>query len=152
MGSVKTFSGQSFFVVNPVGLAQLLVGPSGPVFRHMIEDGEKVKRAAIQLAPVGKADPLGRPRRDGAAPGNLRNHIVKRVVTGAKGVTVLVGVEHVPYAFWVHEGAQPHVIEGNPLLVFFWPKTGGVVAFPRVNHPGNKPNRFLIRALRVIRG
>ena len=42
-----------------------------------------------------------------------------------------------PYASFVDKGTRPHEIRGNPLLVFFWAKVGRVVAFPRVNHPGN---------------
>jgi len=40
------------------------------------------------------------------------------------------------------KGARPHVIRARRrggLLVFYWPKAGGVVAFPKVNHPGNAP-------------
>lgn len=149
MASVTALSGKSYLVINPVALAALMNAPEGPVVRHMISDGEKVKQEMIRLAPVGKDDPLGGARADGG-PGNLRNHIVKRVVLGDKGVTVLVGVEHVKYAEWVVKGTAPHVIEGKPLLVFFWPKVGRVVAFPRVNHPGTKANNFMQRALRVL--
>lgn len=44
-----------------------------------------------------------------------------------------------PQSVWTEEGTDPHVIEGNPLLAFNWPKLGGKLMILRsVNHPGNK--------------
>jgi hypothetical protein len=86
----------------------------------------------------------------GVKTGNLRNHIVKRfrgVVGGA--LQVEVGAE-VPYALFHHEGTRPHTITGNPLLVFFWGKTGRVMYLPSVQHPGTKGNPFLVRALQTV--
>lgn len=43
------------------------------------------------------------------------------------------------------KGARPHPIyprRPGGKLVFFWAKAGRVVAFPRVNHPGNRPMRW----------
>lgn len=134
-------------VMDPAALARLLRGVDGPVYRKLIEDGELVKREAQRLCPVGKSEP----GRGGRTPGTLRDSIVKRVKSGPEGPIVEVGSED-PVALWVHEGTQPHVITGNPLLVFFWEKAGRVVAFPRVNHPGNRPNRFLLQALEILRG
>jgi hypothetical protein len=135
-------------VMNPAALAELLRGPNGPVYRMQLENGELVKREAQRLCPVAKPEPGARRAR---APGTLRDSIVKRIRQGPEGPIVEVGSED-PVALWVHEGTQPHLIEGNPLLVFFWAKAGRVVAFPRVNHPGNAPNRFLVQALEVLRG
>lgn len=127
----------SVTLFNPV-INNMLRGPSGPVTRELIIVGEKVKQAAIRLAPKRT--------------GNLAAHIVKRVTRKGAEPQVLVGVENVPYAIWVHEGANPHeiVARNARALVFFWPKAGKLVAFPRVNHPGNPPNRFLIRAAQRV--
>lgn len=46
------------------------------------------------------------------------------------------------YSSYVDEGTGPHPIEGNPLLVFFWPKVGEVVFFRHVNHPGTTAREF----------
>ena len=60
---------------------------------------------------------------------------------------VSVGTDH-----WEPQeyGARPHVIEprgpGYPLR-FYWAKAGRVVAFWRVNHPGNAPQPFMRPAL-----
>jgi hypothetical protein len=50
------------------------------------------------------------------------------------------------YAEPVHEGSRPHVIEAKNAKVLFNKKTGQYFG-KRVNHPGNKPNRFLVRML-----
>jgi hypothetical protein len=102
--------------------------------RALTVQGELVRQRAIVEAPIKT--------------GHLRAHIVKRFDGPER---MLVGVQGVPYAIYVHEGARPHVIRGNPLLVFYWPKVGKTVYFRRVNHPGNRPNRFLVRALAAIR-
>lgn len=136
--TIRTFTGQSHLVLNGPALAEVLRGPQGPVMRHMIVLGERVKNEAIRIAP--------------RVTSNLAHHIVKRVTEKDGRPTVLVGVENVPYAIWVHEGANPHEIRARnaPRLVFFWEKVGSLVAFPVVQHPGNKPNRFLERALRTV--
>jgi hypothetical protein len=130
-------------VMNPVALAALLRSPSGPVYRRGLEDANLVKREAQRRCPVGKATP-GR----GRSPGTLRDSIVVRV---REGPVFEVGSAD-PVALWVHEGTEPHQIVGNPLLVFHWAKLGKVVAFRQVNHPGTKPNRFLVEALTVLNG
>lgn len=155
MATDPLIGGGSFYVINPVALAELLRGPTGPVVRDMILRGERVKQEAIRIAPIGTSsgpDKLGLEGRH--APGNLQRHIVKRVAEDGKGIMVIVGVENVPYAIWVHEGSPPHDI--YPVratrLVFFSERAGKVIYMPPgkpVHHPGNKPNRFLIRALRA---
>lgn len=144
-----TFGG--FVVLNPARLAEVLRGPNGPVARRMIEDAEDVKREAQRLVGVSEPDPV--PRRQPHRPGTLRDSIVKRAVERDGEFAMQVGSE-VPYALFHHEGTVPHVIRAvkAPRLVFFWPKAGRVVAFPSVNHPGTRPNRFLVNALAVLRG
>lgn len=144
MPIITSLTGETHVVFRPAALAELLRGPTGPVMRDMIIRGERVKQAAIAEAPVRT--------------GNLRAHIVKRVTEHEGEPAVLVGVENVPYAIWVHEGSQPHDIvpRNAPALVFFWEKIGQVVSFPPwgggvVHHPGNAPNRFLVRALEAAR-
>lgn len=162
-----------YVVIDPVKLAEWQRSPDGPTVRYLLEQGEKVKTEAKRL--VGVYDPpdaYSRAHRQ-RRPGTLRDSIVKRIVDINGAPACIVGSED-PIALWHHEGTRPHIIEprtttrnvnggkGNgrwkqvterkPYLVFFWPKLGQVVAFPRVNHPGTKPNRFLVNALRVIGG
>lgn len=140
-------------VLNPVEIQAMIDGPTGPIVRDLFVRGERVKIRAIQEAPIGKPDPLGRSRGPGGEPGNLRRHIVKRFVLAGKTPQMWVGAEHVPYAIWVHEGSQPHEIrpKNGPFLVFMG-RDGNVVFTKLVHHPGNKPNRFLIRALPAAAG
>lgn len=139
----------SYVTIDPVKLAEYVRGPNGPVFRMLIEDGEAVKNEAKRL--VGVHQPTPGERRD-RRPGTLRDSIVKRIVTEGGAPAVLVGSDD-PIALWHHEGTQPHVIVpvNKPMLVFYWKKAGGVVRALRVNHPGTKPNRYLVRALEVLR-
>lgn len=119
-------------------IQKVLKAPGDIVDRHLIIVGEQVKQAAIRLAPKRT--------------GNLAAHIVKRIGRTGDEPQVLVGVENVPYAIWVHEGANPHTIVATnaPALVFYWAKAGGIVAFRSVNHPGNPPNRFLLKAAQRV--
>lgn len=134
-------------VINPAKLAELLRSEKGPVVRRMLEDGELVKDAAKRQVGVSRPTPGERRTRPH---GQLRDRIVKRVVTQGDDVVVQVGSDD-PIALLHHKGTPPHVINGNPLLVFYWAKAGKVVAFPRVNHPGTKPNEYLTDSLQVLR-
>jgi hypothetical protein len=40
---------------------------------------------------------------------------------------------------YLEYGTKDHVIEGNPLLSFYWEKLGTDVVFKWVHHPGTKP-------------
>jgi hypothetical protein len=130
--------------MDPAKLAELLRGPNGPVMRRLIQDGEFVKDRAKQYVRVHKPVPGERRKR---RPGTLRDSIVKRIRSAG---VVEVGSED-DIALIEHEGSHPHVITGNPRLVFFWPKVGRVVAFPKVNHPGTTGSKYLTRALDDLR-
>lgn len=142
----------STLVIDPQKLAELLRGTNGPVVRRLLEDGELVKTEAQRRVGVHKPDFWGRPKN--RTPGTLRDSIVKRLRDVGGNVSVEVGSAD-PIALIHHEGTEPHKI----------PKTGGpsVVVFPSgdvrvftvarpANHPGTKPNRYLVDALAVLRG
>lgn len=136
-------------VIDPIALARVMRGPEGPVVREMIKAGELVKEEAKRLVGVSRQEAGSSSKR---RPGTLRDSIVSRIKTDRGNVVVEVGSED-PIALWHHEGTIPHVIRASraPRLVFFWPKAGRVVAFKQVNHPGTRPNRFLLNALKVLR-
>lgn len=143
--------GDAYVVIDPAKLAEFMRSPSGPVLRDLIEKGERVKLEAQRLVGVSQPDPVPR-RKPRRRPGTLRDSIVKRVADVDGQPAILVIAED-PIAFWHHEGTEPHPIDsrsGGPPLVFYWPKIGRVVVTRHVNHPGTKPNRFLVNALRVI--
>lgn len=152
----------SYVVMDPSKLAAFFRSPEGPVMRQMIERAELVKQQAILECPVSTDDSGFRKR----APGTLQRSIVKRIIMTDKGPTAQVGSED-PVALWVHEGTVPHII--TPVRAAFlvfrvgrrfraggrggggtWTK-GNLVFTKMVHHPGTKPNRFLLRALRVLR-
>lgn len=62
-----------------------------------------------------------------------------------KGIWFEAGSWTIKYTLFMEEGTAPHKIHAKnaPLLVFFWPKVGRVVAFKSVNHPGTQPYNFL---------
>ncbi len=49
---------------------------------------------------------------------------------------------------------ETHPIDAKPggLLVFWSDRAGKVVYAKHVDHPGTRPNRFLVKALAVLRG
>lgn len=138
--------------LDPVKMAEIMRGQSGPFVRKLIEDGELVKIEAQRLVGVSQPDPV--PRRQPRRPGTLRDSIVKRFAMDGNTPTVIVGSSD-PIALWHHEGTQPHSIDAKSAakpLVFYWPRTGRVMVVRHVNHPGTRPNRFLVNALRVLAG
>lgn len=106
----------------------------GPVMRHMMVVGEAVKVETI------------RHLKDGFPRDFLAPTIVKRVVHTEYGPAVQVGSDHTK--------TDPHMIFGNPLLVFFWARAGRTVHLPYVHHPGSEFHNYLLKllvaALRVV--
>lgn len=80
------------------------------------------------------------------APGTMKQKI-RPIITGGSNPLGIVMVEH-PAASFVLGGTRPHRIyprKQGGVLRF---TTGGKVVFARyVNHPGTKPNDFLLKAL-----
>jgi hypothetical protein len=62
----------------------------------------------------------------------------------AHGITVGFG-QGLDYAASLELGAEPHVIEASNVenLKFFWKREGVQFYGPRVNHPGNRPYKFM---------
>lgn len=141
----------SYVKLDPRAVAEILRGPDGPVARDLFARGSRVVDRAKELAGISRLiDPVA--RRTYRRPGNLRDHIVKRLVLRDDRVACIVGAD-VPYALWHHEGTPPHTITAKPgkFLVFYWPKTDQVMYLRSVQHPGTKPNRFLVNALPAAR-
>jgi hypothetical protein len=47
-----------------------------------------------------------------------------------------------PYAGYTDAGTEPHIIEGNPLLYFYWDRVGRFMVLPYVNHPGTQGTQW----------
>jgi hypothetical protein len=116
-------------IIDGAAVQMMLHSPDGAVGRFMIGRAQVVQNAAIIQCPKRT--------------NKLSESIVKRFYDSPAGFTVSIAALQ-PYAVFVHEGTKPHVINGNPLLAFAWPKMGeGTFFFRSVHHPGTKPNRFL---------
>jgi hypothetical protein len=62
----------------------------------------------------------------------------------AHGITVGFG-EGIDYAPSLELGAEPHPIDATNVenLTFFWKREGVMFYGPHVNHPGNRPYKFM---------
>ncbi len=118
---------RSVVKIAPGLVADFMRQTDGPVVRRFLVLGERVKETAKASLRAGFP-------RDFLGP-----LIVKRVVMASNGPHVLVGADKVK--------TQPHVIQGNPVLVFFWPKAGQTMYLRYVNHPGSDFAEYLIRKL-----
>lgn len=120
-------------------LNQLLRGRSGPVALHLANTGRQVAGAARRLAPRGS----------GPGP-HLADNISSALVPTPTGLGVRI-VADVPHAIYVHRGTKPHDI-GSPVLINagVWRYIGPSPAGRGKQHPGTKPNRFLLRALEAV--
>lgn len=124
--------------INPAGVRQLTTQRNGPVQLHMANIGRQIEGEAR--------------RRVGVKSGALKRTIGSRLTPTADGfrVEIFAGSPDVPYADFHHDGTKPHVIlpKRGRFLVF---EKGGKTIFARkVNHPGTKPNPFLVEAARAV--
>lgn len=79
--------------------------------------------------------PIGPPREGGGE--KLRDN--QQVTVQDRGDSFTATIRYtVPQAEFTDKGTNPHPIDGNPTLVFFWPKAGRVVHLRHVDHPGNE--------------
>lgn len=123
------------FTPNPVGMLNLLQGPTGGTARWVARTTAEVAAAAKGLAPVQT--------------GRLRSSIYGTVKFGPLRGEVIASA---PYSAYVHEGTSPHEITPNTARVLRFPSRAGNIVYTNlVNHPGTRPQPFLSDALlRVI--
>lgn len=119
---------------NPAGLRELLHDRRGPVVLHIANKGREAAAAAR--------------RRVGVKSGRTRASITSRLVRSGQGWNAEVSAD-TPYARFHHDGTPPHsIVPRGQVLVF---EVGGVTVYSRaVDHPGTRPNRFLLDALRDV--
>lgn len=124
--------------LNAVEIARLLSSPAGEVGLDLARRAELVQTRAKSLVGYSEV-----PRADS----HLRDTIVKRWVAGRQNaISILIGTSH-PRAMMHHEGTRPHVIVPRNASVLVFESHGETVFAAQVNHPGTKPNRFLVDAL-----
>lgn len=69
-----------------------------------------------------------------------------------RGVKYLVEATNA-HSVLEHQGAKRHVIvprRRGGMLRFYWEKVGEDVIFPKVNHPGMKGTKFLVKPLEQV--
>jgi hypothetical protein len=119
------------FNLNRGRIASLLRLPGGLVDRNLRRRVERVQAAAERLAP-----------------GSMGRSISSSFRYEADGPVGVITLRH-PAAVYVTGGTRPHVIRPrNPNGVLRFEINGRVVYAKFVNHPGTRPNRFMIDALR----
>jgi hypothetical protein len=120
---------EQFLTINPVAAQRLAVKSSASITRMQTE---RVAYHARLLAP-----------------GSMKTKI-RTVTLGGPAPIGLVVSDH-PASLFVLHGTKPHKIQAKPGKVLaFTPKGGGSMIFrPSVQHPGTKPNNFLLKALRM---
>lgn len=135
---------------HPGPLTRMLASADGAVGKYVSGRGNLVVKRAKQLVGKSPTDPHD-PRKGRHA---LKNSIRQRFRPDLAGAAVEIEAGRqppLPYAILHHEGFPPHVIRGNPLLVFDWERHGGLtVVTPSVNHPGYSGNPFLVQAAREM--
>lgn len=135
--------------IDSAKLAALINSPQGPIINHTLRVADTLIAVARPRIGYNAEKEAGRGALGGGQ--HLRDTLVKRFVRDARGIAVWVGSAH-PIADIHHNGSKPHEIvpRNGRFLVFYWPKVGKVVFVQRVQHPGTKPNPFLVDAAREM--
>ena len=129
------------FILNPAGVAEVLAGPEGPVYRDLLARAIRVESRAKLLAS-GRPGPR-------VQTGRLRGSITHRLFSSPQGAFAEVGT-NVEYAAFVEFGTPPHVITARNARALYW--KGAAHPVRSVRHPGNRPYPFLRPALLAAAG
>lgn len=107
---------------------------------HQAMVAREADDAADQIEHHVRQSPGFKPRT-----GNLQRQTKARVIRRGKHVIVR-GSNSARYANAIEGGARPHVIRARRKKTLRFIGRGGIVFRKAVNHPGNRPYRFLLRA------
>ena len=129
------------FILNPAGVAEVLAGPNGPVYRDLLVRAIRVESRAKILAS-GRPGPK-------VQSGRLRASITHRLLSSPEGAFAEVGT-NVEYAGFVEYGTGPHTIRARNRQALYW--KGADHPVRSVRHPGNRPYPFLRPALLAAAG
>jgi len=124
------------FTLNESSIAGL-VAPAGMVTHYLKKLGDRVADEARTRSPVQT--------------GKLRSSIsVGQKSAGRNGTTIQVSANTL-YALYVNQGTKPHVIMPKKARMLSFPTKAGEIVFAnKVNHPGTKPQPFMLDALRAV--
>lgn len=131
-------------ILNPIAVRATAVEGGLKKMRPMLRQSTFLAKA---MAPKGRNYSPSGPARGGDLKASLGPGPV--VITSSM-IRSKVGSRK-KYAASVSEGAHPHVIRARKakVLAFYWNVKGQTVFFPKVNHPGQRANRYLQRAVRL---
>jgi len=132
---------QVTYVPNLQGQANLFFAPDGDVQEYLGQLARQTAALAVRLAPEGKT-------------GDLKRSISFRPIGNGQWEVVA----NTRYALFVHEGTRPHLIPKTPKtnadrpawLRWVDQETGEVRFARQVNHPGTRPQPFLLGALGFV--
>lgn len=119
-----------------------------PLGRYAKGIDARAKKALRAIGQEGvdlarQAAPVGPPRSDYGRRAPLSESLGWGF-SGAASVTWgIKSGERYTHARAQETGGRPHIIQGNPDLVFYWEKRGRHMRTPMVNHPGNPATHFL---------
>jgi hypothetical protein len=116
-------------------LDRLLNSPDGEVGRYLSKVGDDVRTVA--RIRVGVRTNL------------LRSTIHKRHSRDPRGQYLLIGND-ASYAYYHHEGTRPRIINTKSAKVLRFVSRGKVMFAHQVLHKGNRPNRYLLDALKAV--
>ena len=85
------------------------------------------------------------PKRTGALAASIHVNYFR----GASNPHVTIG-SNLNYAYFVHEGTNPHTIRPKTGRVLRFQVNGRVVYAQKVHHPGTRAERYLSRHLRTV--
>lgn len=128
------------FYPDPVALDRVLRGPDGPVARDIQRRTRNVQLKARELVP----------KRTHV----LERNILTRLEVHSQGVLgrVIAGAQlQNARAVWMELGTRPHDIVPVKGTALSFVVQGRRVVVRKVRHPGNRPYRYLTRALEEAR-
>ncbi len=132
------------------GLNVRFIGVPAPILREIISLepgwrvlGERMLGRAKATCPVDNSEGRQGP--------HLRESLEVRFITGADPRILIGSSKDGQKLSWITDGTDPHSIDPVNAKALRWTGAGGTVIFARhVDHPGTKPNDFLLRAIREI--
>jgi hypothetical protein len=135
------------YVANPIAMYELTRSWKGDTGKYIYRKTLQTTGIAISMAPGPGKFPQNRTGINYST-GRLQSLI--RPQRGRHNKELEGRVVAIPeHSLYVHGGTNPHAIvpKTAPRLTFFWHKKGRVVAFHKVQHPGQKAQPFLSDAL-----
>jgi hypothetical protein len=114
---------------------------------YLLAENEKMAQEGAETAGVHAKDHVNKYNAFKRQTGHLQastKTTIRRLTSGR-----LLRIDNTAkYADPIDTGARPHKIVARrvPYLMFWWPKLGLWFVGRSVNHPGNKPYKFMYRA------